>query len=260
MTAEDLPTWNSPTTELTALEAGLTGAAREALDRYVRDLRIRIVREALRGPRTSARIDSTEMTEAIGRIQAADHLVPRSTSDLLGALARPLALRIIASVIGGLAVLGLFAVLNDQGGWPPVVAGVAGGALLAAGAVASVIFVFELSRSRRWRAEHQSIIASREFVRSLANVEDSSLTLAARLVGAESGKAIGLRGAHVALEERGVWSSEDVNTFRRLLRLRNRIVHGDALALSDNDQKYAMAELSRLWELLRIPAVAVPTD
>lgn len=256
MTSERAHSWNSPTAELAALESDMTGAAREILDRHVRDLRIRVVREAFRaGSQVHGRVDATEVNEAISRIQATDRLVPQATSDLFSEIVRPMVLRLAGSLIGGALVFGVLAVVIREASWSLVLAGAIAGTLLTISGFMAAFFVFELGRTRRWRSEHGAIIASREFVRRLATVEDSSLNIAAHLAGAQDGRSIGLRRAHEVLKENGVWSAHDVDTFRQLLRLRNEVVHEDSLSLSDEDLMFAMAELSRLWELLREPAV-----
>ena len=255
MTTEHAPGWNSPTSELATLESEMTGAARETLDRYVRDVRIRVVREAFRGGlQVRGRVDSTEINDAIRRIQAADRLAPRATSELVTGFLRPLTLRLVGSAIGGMLLLTLIAIAIREA-WSQVLVGGIVGILVAVVGLVTALFAFELGRTRRWRSEHSSIIASREFVRRLATVEDSSLDLAAKLVGAKDGRSIGLRRAHEVLRDRGVWSAYDVDTFRQLLRLRNAVVHEDSLALSDDDLVFAMSQLSRLWELLREPSV-----
>ncbi len=253
-----------PTQTISGLRRlGMTAAAEELLELHVNDARARVLREAQRihAPVSyDSRIDAAEVQAALSRIQAADRSSPQLSLKMLPDLARTSSgpmyvflLGMILTAVSAIAALSLTVATlvadpHDSKVSDSLTNLVIG---ILAGIVAMLVscLVCEVLRYYRSRLRRESSAASREFVRQLAVIEGRATRIAAQL--SETGRTVlPLRAALNALEHAGVWRPEDVEIFRRLLSLRNSVVHEESLTLGEYDLAYALAESARLEDLL----------
>jgi hypothetical protein len=122
------------------------------------------------------------------------------------------------------------------------------GAALLAGISTGTTMVIVVQDVRRRRRE--SPAASQEFLREILSLEWSARRVVAQALGDGAEKS-SLGRIISALEILDIWTPEDSQVFRRLLFLRNSLVHEDSRILSQEDIGFGLSQAARLLSLIR---------
>ncbi|MEU4634853.1 hypothetical protein AB0F90_10570 [Micromonospora chalcea] len=108
-----------------------------------------------------------------------------------------------------------------------------------------------LMKARRAQRANKSHI----FLEMISKVEIGARNYVAREVGLNL--AEGPLGIILAvMRDREIWSDEEINNFRLLMKLRNSLVHENLKTLSDEQLLVALSQLQRLNS--RIPGPRIP--
>jgi len=221
----------------------LTPAASEALRQSVESYRQQLLRESSRVARGSGKvIRSSDIESALSSIgpskSATRGVAPLRTlfTVLLAAVA--LTVQIVAQITGSIGSL----VLSVGS----IFAG-------AAAATATVIVVQE----RRKRTRRASASAGMTFVSSFAALEDLLRERSQELLG-EVADTAGLGRVISAVELMQLWTPEDSQIFRRILSMRNALVHEETRVLPPGDVIAALAQMARLSSLLSVTPTRGP--
>ncbi|GAA0273199.1 hypothetical protein GCM10009539_70790 [Cryptosporangium japonicum] len=105
-------------------------------------------------------------------------------------------------------------------------------------------------------------IASEEFIANFAKLESRARDLAGRILG-EPGESLPLDRALSALLVLPSWTDSDTHVFRRILALRNALIHDEIHTLSTYQLTFGMVESERLLRILgaaQLPKVASRTS
>jgi hypothetical protein len=234
-----------------------TAAAGQVIDQYLLEQRSRILREASRNQAESAdRVGVEEVRLAITRLNTADRLIPGSSFDVIATLIRrPRFLRFILWVAIALATSTIAVVIAFSS---PTTAGSSSVNILTslsagiAGALAAtaVILITEFISVRQRQRWHETASASRDFVRTMSKLEAVAEAVANQLSPAENQARYGIREILAIIGDAGVWSSNDVAAYLRLLSMRNAVVHEDALSIPRSELAFALSEPARLTDPL----------
>jgi hypothetical protein len=212
-------------------EPELTPAASEKLDQNVEYVRRQILREISRQSGYSgyqARVSDVE--SAVNRISffdSASRIVSRTTI-----LAITLAVTSLA--------FQLFQIKRQSvwlGSGVALLVGITTGTTV-------VVIIQEIRRRRRI-----SSVPVQEFLNACAGLENSMREHARELLGSVAENA-GLGRVISAVELLQLWTPEDSQAFRRVLAIRNSIVHEDNHAISSEIIASAFSQLARLSSLL----------
>ncbi|WP_281901120.1 hypothetical protein [Micromonospora humidisoli] len=228
----------------------LTNAAAQLLDDHLDATRNRVLQEILRVNKQEGhpgRIRAADVDEAIRRLSVAD-----ARMHYLGVLRR--ANRAIAFILVNLAVVGLvtwFLSLQQEGGsWTGIPLGIAMGATF----VILSEFISQVLKRRRSRAAAYSGV----FLQHMTQLEIDARNFVAREAGMDAAQG-SLALVFDTLVDRKIWSSEDVNNFRLLLRLRNSIVHEQKLTLPEEALGEALQQVERLRDVIpKWPRIPTP--
>ncbi|MBO4159561.1 hypothetical protein [Micromonospora antibiotica] len=234
------------------LSSNLTPAASELLSSYLASTRDRILNEiehtrATDGIEGSIRKD--DLAEAIRRISAAD-----ARTHYLGKL-RGMRRNLFYQVIkvGFICTTIIVFVINMervQGNSFPWLQFILGGAAFIAGETLYEIIDFQF-KSRRARRTN----GSKLFLELISKVEINARKFVAREIGMAS--AEGPLGIILAvMRDKNIWSDDEINNFRLLMRIRNSLVHENSKTLSDEQLRVALSQLQRLSD--RIPGPRIP--
>jgi hypothetical protein len=219
-------------------EPELTPAASEILDRNVEGIRRQILREIarvyLREPGYRAR--AADVESAVHNIAAFD------------AVSRPSGSRWATRLAIGLAAASLsvqLAVLATKSGQAWLIA--AGALMVGTTTGVAAILVMQESRQRRLRSQR----SANEFLQSFDTLESAVRDRARELLGdgAETGS---LGRAISAVELIQLWTPEDSQAFRRIIAIRNSIVHEVNREPPVDEIAAGFSHMARLATLLRI--------
>jgi hypothetical protein len=90
-----------------------------------------------------------------------------------------------------------------------------------------------------------------EFIRRMTQLEDDARQLTSNVAGPELASG-GLAGVFEVLKENELWTSEDIQTFRLLLQIRNALVHEQVQYIPQEQLGPALAEIERLRDLVQV--------
>lgn len=219
----------------------LTPAASEALDINADLFRRQVLQELSRTHKRSGyRVRVSDVQQAADKIVAEGPRYPR----VVRLLAR------LAFILAGLTLVVQVLIQNSEThkSWifslAAALAGISTGIAL--------VLLIQDSRIRR----REGTASSMEFVREVQSLEWSARRLAKQALGraAENASLARILSAMEVLE---VWTPDDSQIFRKLLSLRNSLVHEDSRVLSREDITFGLTEASRLSDLLRRGAKAM---
>lgn len=215
-------------------EPELTPAASETLDRNVASIRQQILRELAREYRDpDHRIRTSDVESAVNSISAFATSRIRASSRIT-----KLAIFLAAVCLAGQIVI---LISGSRETW--LISAVAA----MAGATAGTAFVLVMQDVRRRRRRSRTSL--HEFLRAFDALEDDVRRHARELLG-DSADIAGLGRAISAVELMQLWTPEDSQEFRRVLAMRNSIVHEDSHQFSANDIATAFSQMARLTSLL----------
>ena len=114
-------------------------------------------------------------------------------------------------------------VISNSTNWTPVIGGLAGVLVAVSG---RALVRRTASRSERLQSADKTerAAAERRFIKAMVRLETTATTNVSERLG-EGPDAISLGMILRVLEEEGIWSQNDVQSFRHLLRVRNSLVH-----------------------------------
>jgi uncharacterized protein YoaH (UPF0181 family) len=112
---------------------------------------------------------------------------------------------------------------------------------------------------QEFRGRRKETTASRGFLWEIQALEWSARQAVKQVLGREAENA-SLARVLSALEILEVWTPEDSQVFRRLLFLRNSLVHEDSRILSSDDIGFGLSQASRLSDLIRRGEKALKTE
>ncbi|MCN0178656.1 hypothetical protein [Salinispora arenicola] len=228
----------------------LTNAAAQLLDDHLDATRNRVLQEILRVNKQEnhpQRVRAADVDEAIRRLSVAD-----ARMHYLGVFRR--ANRAITFIAISLAVVGFITwslSLEQEGGsWIGLPLGISMGATF----VILSEFISQAPMRRRSRAAANSIV----FLQHMTQLEIDARNFVAREAGIDAAQG-SLALVFDTLVDRRIWSSEDVNNFRLLLRLRNSIVHEQKLTLPEEALGEALQQVDRLRDVIpKWPRIPMP--
>lgn len=211
----------------------LTPAASERLDRNVERVRQEILREISRRHRGSDY-----------RARASD--VDNALNDLASRYAPSRTIWWAAWIAAGIATVGLVTALVGQVGrpeklWPAISAALAAG--IASATTLAIVGLWAMRRRGNLS------MSSRQFVAAFDVLESGMRQQSRELMGSTADVA-GLGRVISAVELLQLWTPEDSQEFRRLLVLRNAIVHDDRRSVYAKSMATGFDEMAHLSRLL----------
>jgi hypothetical protein len=227
----------------------LTDAADSILENYLTVTRNRVLQELARIRTQDARegrVRAEDVSEAIRRLAIAD-----ARLHYLGVFRQVLgsSTAILLVLTAFLSFLAAFTDLK-QNAWLPVAIGI--------GVTSAMLVELVTQRFRTRRVKR--VTSATLFLQRFARLEIDARNYVSREVGISAAQgSLGL--VFSTLEDNGVWSGEDINNFRLLLRLRNSIVHEQKLRLSQQALVTALTQIERLRDLIpRFPRIPLPSS
>ncbi|MEU9510439.1 hypothetical protein AB0D32_29635 [Micromonospora sp. NPDC048170] len=237
-------------------DPSLTAAASDLLSSHLSSTRDRILTEVERARITDGlegSVRAEDVSAAILRIAAADARIHylgklRVTRRHLPSLP-VLAIGFLFAAIGA----GIFnAVTNRNPDLFLPAALIIGAVSLAVGMLSPAIESH--LRSRQARRANKSQL----FLQLISKVESKARNYVAREIGLSY--AEGPLGIVLAvMREKKVWSDEEINDFRILMRIRNSLVHENLKTISDDHLWIALSQLQRLSDRIPGPRIPWPT-
>jgi hypothetical protein len=211
----------------------LTPAASERLDQNVELVRQQLLREMSRQHSGSGyRVRASDVDSALNEI------------GIVGTSMRTV--RSVAWLAAGIAAAGLITALIGQVSKPRVLWPLVGAALAAGVASGTTLAIIGLETMRRRLNLSRS---SRQFVNTFDALESAMRQQSQRLMGAAAESA-SLGRVISAVELLQLWTWEDSREFRRLLAVRNAIVHEDSRTVSAPRLSTGSEQMARLSDLL----------
>jgi hypothetical protein len=211
----------------------LTPAASEKLDQSIEYVRLQILREISRKYRDSGhRARASDVDSAVSRISvfdSASRFGPYTT--------------ILAIALGSFTLL--VQVLSQI--VRPNELSLNSGVSLLVGITSGTTVVLVIQESRRRKRMASGSL--QELLHAFILLEDSMRKHARELIGPAADNA-SLGRVISALELLQLWTPEDSHVFRRLLGIRNTIVHEDSQAISADKVASAFSKIARLSSLL----------
>jgi hypothetical protein len=218
----------------------LTPAASEKLEQNIEYVRAQILREISRVSAESGhRASASDVDNAVSRIRFFD-----SASKYATRLAPVSIVASICAVLGQITILAMTKDTAHINGLALLV-GVTAGATTTA---ATLLIIQEFKRHRRvmWASQ-------REFLQAFVQLEDRLRKEAQELLGPIA-DSTSLGRSISAVELLQLWTPEDSLAFRRLLGIRNSIVHEDSRDISAEKLTEAFSRIARLSALLEMNA------
>ncbi|MFV2095785.1 hypothetical protein ACFHW1_09875 [Micromonospora sp. LOL_014] len=230
----------------------ISDSAEYALAEHLNSIRDRIVREASSLSRADGdcEIRATDISRAIEQISQEEmklHFFNRVRRVVrLGASITPLMI-----VLPAVSVYVYRTSESQDFPWPALIAGLIAGLFVpVAPEVATRIL-----RKRIARITNRS----HEFVRVIARLESEARSYAANIGGEEVAEG-SLSVVFDLLKMRRIWTDDDIHVFRLLLRIRNSVVHEGKILGSDHDFENAIAQATKLHELIPQPPRTIGRD
>lgn len=211
----------------------LTPAASEALDQSADSFRRQVLQELSRTHRSSNyRIRMSDVQQAVSEIPGGWQ-IDRSYLYLLIAAVLASAASLITLIFTSIAAL--------NGSAKALVIG--GSAFLVGIACGSVVFLVVEKRG----TSRTSL--SRKFLRQVSALESGARQAAEKVLGSQAEDS-SLGRIISVLELLEIWTPEDSQVFRKLLSLRNRIVHEDYRSFPPRDIGAGASQAARLLDLI----------
>lgn len=211
----------------------LTPAAAERLDQNVEFVRQRILREMSRQHSASGY-----------PARASDVDTALNDIGILGSWSRKA--RSVAWLAAGIAAAGLITALLGQVGRPEMLWPIISAALAAGVASGTALAIVSLEAMRRRLGVPRSC---RQFLNAFDSLEAEMRQRSLQLMGAAADSA-SLGRVISAVELLQLWTPDDSREFRRLLAVRNAIVHEDGRAISSHRIATGLSQMYRLSALL----------
>jgi hypothetical protein len=235
MSAEKIPVLGAILSE----EPELTPAASEALDQNVENIRLQILREIARVYRDPGhRVRTADVESAMNSVTAFD------APSRFGASLKTM-LAIFLAVVT-LVVELVTQISKSSETWFTTAVALMVGVTTGTG----LVIVVQETRRRR-RRSHASL---HEFLRTFGAMEDAVRDHARELLGGIADNA-SLGRAISAIELMQLWTPEDSQIFRRLLAVRNAVVHEESRDLPVREVAAGFSQMARLTSLLESASV-----
>jgi hypothetical protein len=214
-------------------ETALTPAASEALDLNADLFKRQVLLELSRKP-TGHRARVSDVQQAVDRV-AGDGKRYANMASLLARFA-------VLLSAGTLAFQILIQAKLSERDWA------VGLAAVLVGISTGTTIVMLIQEGRRRSRERR--VSAGGFLREIQTLEWSARRIAVLALG-ENSEAASLRRIISVLEMLDVWTPEDSQIFRRLLSIRNKIVHEYSGSLSPAETTFGLSQAARLSKLIR---------
>ncbi|MCW3813567.1 hypothetical protein ONA91_03715 [Micromonospora sp. DR5-3] len=235
--------------ELTTDEVAIRDFTEEAagvLAGHIDSINRRVLQEIARARQQNGvvgRVRADEVSEAIQRISMTD-----ARTHYLGVLRRAnsiaprLLMAVLPIAIAATAAFSLLDSTKDEAWYSAPLVAVSG---------VSVALLTQFVIHWLDRRAATVVLDAQLFLRGMSRLETDARNYVAREVDFDT--AQGPLGAIFAvLASDGIWSTDDINNFRLLLRLRNALVHEQKLELSGDELTAAMEQIEQMRD--RIPS------
>lgn len=223
----------------------LTPAASEALDINAQSFKQQVLRElSATHRRQGERIRLSDVQVAVEQVAGPSERWARLF---------PVFVWVIVALTG--IALIIPAILIQVGGtsrsW--IVGGA--GLLVGVSVGTTIALLLQVERLRK----RNSSYASQEFLRGISSLERSARQAVTQVLG-DDPDSLSLSRVLSALETLDIWTPDDSQIFRRLLLLRNSLVHEESSALPPDSISYGVSQTNRLARLIRHGVETIEAD